>query len=266
MPPDPAETDPSDSSPLLSALRHGQAAAARLGATAWSVEVDEAAALQPEPAEPAETPTPLPEPSKPPARTPLPKTDPRLAGQPAERPAMLFPSTVQTPTEAPPSPLQIVEAMLFVGGPPLTADKVCSAVRGLTAERVRELIDELTRKYRRQNRPYTVQPQGDGYSLAVKPQFRAVREKLYGGPKEARLSQPALDTLSLIAYRQPLSVSEVEALRGADSAGTLRQLVRLGLIAVTSRGGEGGTTYGTTPRFLELFHIASLDDLPRLGE
>ena len=68
----------------------------------------------------------------------LPVADPR----PADRPAMLFPSTVQTPTEAPPSPLQIVEAMLFVGGPPLTADKVCSAVRGLTADRVRELIDE----------------------------------------------------------------------------------------------------------------------------
>ena len=243
----PGPADPSEPS----ALELGQAAAARLGGGTWSVEVDEAAALVPDPVPPtAFAKVPVPAPSRP--------ADPR--------PAMLFPSTVPPPTEAPPSPLQIVEAMLFVGGPPLTADKVCSAVRGLTADRVRELIDELTRKYRRQNRPYTVQPQGDGYSLAVKPQYRAVREKLYGGPKEARLSQPALDTLSLIAYRQPLSVAEVEALRGADSAGVLRQLVRLGLIVATSRGGEGGTTYGTTPRFLELFNIGSLDDLPRLGE
>lgn len=243
----PGPADP----PEPSALQLGQTAAARLGGGTWSVEVDEAAALQPDPVPPTAV-----------AKVPTPD-----APRPAEpRPAVLFPSTVPAATEAPPSPLQLVEALLFVGGPPLTPEKVCSAVRGLTPERVRELIDELTRKYRRQNRPYTVQPQGDGYTLAVKPQFRAVREKLYGGPKEARLSQPALDTLSLIAYRQPLSVAEVEALRGADSAGTLRQLVRLGLIAVTSRGGDGGTTYGTTPRFLELFNIASLEDLPRLGE
>lgn len=236
-----APSVPSEPSPL----ELGQAAAARLGGGAWSVEVDEAAALRPEPVPPTAV-----------AKLPDPKPEPR--------PAVLFPSTVQTPTEAPPSPLQIVEAMLFVGGPPLTAEKVCSAVRGLTAERVRELIDELTRKYRRQNRPYAVQPQGDGYALVVTPRFRAVREKLYGGPKEARLSQPALDALSLIAYRQPLSVAEVEALRGAESAGVVRQLVRLGLIAAASRGGDAGTAYGTTPRFLELFHLGSLDDLPRL--
>ncbi len=156
--------------------------------------------------------------------------------------------------------------MLFVGGPPLTAEKVCSAVRGLTPERVRELIDELGRKYRRQNRPYAVQQQGDGFALMVKPQYRALRERLYGGPKEAQLSQPTLDALSLIAYRQPLTTADVDGLRGADSIGVVRQLVRLGLIAAVERVGEGGTKYGTNPRFLELFGLSSLDDLPKLGE
>jgi segregation and condensation protein B len=156
--------------------------------------------------------------------------------------------------------------MLFVGGPPLAAAKACSAVRGLTPDRFRELIDELARKYRRQNRPVAVQPRGDGFVLAVKPQFRAVREKLYGGPREARLSQPALDVLSLIAYRQPLSKSEIDALRGHDSAGVVRQLVRLGLVTVASRPDADGkvVAYGTTPRFLDLFGLGSLDDLPRL--
>jgi segregation and condensation protein B len=158
--------------------------------------------------------------------------------------------------------------MLFIGGPPLTATKACSAIRGLTAERFREGIDELARLYRRQNRPYTVQSRDDGFFLAVKPQFRSVREKLYGGPRQARLSSPALDVLSLIAYRQPLSKADVDSLRGVDSAGVIRQLVRLGLIAVTQRADADhkAVGYGTTPRFLELFGLGSLDELPILGD
>lgn len=158
--------------------------------------------------------------------------------------------------------------MLFVGGPSLTAEKVCSAVRGLTPERFRELAEQLAQKYRAQNRPYTVQPRDDGFVLAVKPLFRGVQERLFGGPREARLSGPAVEVLSLIAYRQPMGKADVDALRGADSGGVIRQLVRLGLIAVTARGtaDEPGVQYATTPRFLSLFGLGSLDDLPRLGE
>ncbi len=166
----------------------------------------------------------------------------------------------------PPSALQIVEGMLFIGGPPLTAAKACSAVRGLTPERFHELTDELARKYRRQNRPYTVQPKEDGFVLAVKPAYRGVKERLTGGPREARLSQPALDALSLIAYRQPVSKPEVDSLRGADSGGLIRQLVRLGLIAVAPADDDKVVRYATTRRFLDLFGLGSLDDLPRLAE
>jgi segregation and condensation protein B len=158
--------------------------------------------------------------------------------------------------------------MLFVGGPPLTAAKACSAVRGLTPDRFRELAEELAKKYRAQHRPYTVQPKDDGYVLAVKPQFRGVRERLLGGPREARLSGPAVEVLSLIAYRQPLAKADVDALRGADSGGVIRQLVRLGLIAVAARGSadQPAVRYATTARFLSLFGLGSLDDLPKLGE
>lgn len=169
-------------------------------------------------------------------------------------------------TPIPPSALQIVEGMLFIGGPPLTAAKACSAVRGLTPERFHELADELARKYRRQNRPYTVQPKEDGFVLAVKPAYRGVKERLTGGPREARLSQPALDALSLIAYRQPISKPEVDSLRGADSGGLIRQLVRLGLIAVAPADADTVVRYATTRRFLDLFGLGSLDDLPRLAE
>jgi segregation and condensation protein B len=90
-------------------------------------------------------------------------------------------------------------------------------------------------------------------------------EKLYGGQREARLSTAAIDVLALVAYRQPATKAEIDSLRGADSAGLLRQLVRRGLIQVVYRAdaAQREVSYGTTPRFLEWFGLQSLDDLPR---
>ena len=157
--------------------------------------------------------------------------------------------------------------MLFVGGPPLTADAFCAVLRVPPAV-FHAAVDALNRKYKAQNRPYTVQPRDGGYVLAVKPKYRGLREKLFGGPREARLTQPALDVLALVAYRQPVAKADIDALRGHDSGAVLRQLVRLGLVAVARRGESDrrDVCYGTTPRFLELFGLGSLDDLPRLGD
>jgi segregation and condensation protein B len=171
--------------------------------------------------------------------------------------------------EAPPPLVRIVEALLFVGGAPLTAARAGEAVRGLTPEQFGQAIAALNRDYRAQGRPYHVRGRDHGYELALRPQFRAVRERLLGAQREARLSPLALDALALVAYRQPVTRAEVDSLRGGDSAGLLRQLVRLGLIAV-HRGaspGDGGAppevAYSTTSRFLKLFDLRSLDDLPR---
>jgi segregation and condensation protein B len=165
-----------------------------------------------------------------------------------------------------PSPGQLVEAMLFAGGPPLTPAAFAAAVR-VPDDIFRQTVADLERKYRAQNRPYTVRQQADGFVLAVLPKHRGLRTALFGGPKEARLTQPAVDTLAVVAYRQPATKAEIDAVRGADSGGVLRQLVRLGLIAVGRRGdGESGVAYVTTPRFLTVFGLSSLDDLPRLGD
>jgi segregation and condensation protein B len=167
-------------------------------------------------------------------------------------------------TAAPPPLLRIIEALLFVGGPPLTPARACEAVRGLTPERFKEIIDDLNRDYRRQGRPYRIHLRDEGYELALQPRYRAVTERLYGGTREARLSPAALDVLALVAYRQPVPRQEVESLRGCDSGGVLRQLVRLGLIAV-HRGEDNPreVVYVTTARFLALFQLQSLEDLPR---
>ncbi|MCE9564095.1 MAG: SMC-Scp complex subunit ScpB [Planctomycetes bacterium] len=181
------------------------------------------------------------------------------------------PSAIRLPPpteETPPSPEQIIEAMLFVGGHPLTADAVCSAVRGVTREGFTTAIDSLTRRYRQQRRPYSILPRDNGFVLAILPVYRRLRERLFGGPREARLNQPALDVLSVVAYRQPIGKAEVDTIRGTDSGSILRQLVRLGLVAVQHRAEAGirEVRYGTTPRFLKVFGLNSLDELPRLGD
>ncbi|HMF16533.1 MAG TPA: SMC-Scp complex subunit ScpB [Gemmataceae bacterium] len=167
--------------------------------------------------------------------------------------------------EVPPDPLRIIEALLFVGGPPLSAVRAAEIIRSLTPAQFLQAIDTLNRAYRDQGRPYAIVPQGQGYVLTLRPRFRSVIDKLYGGVREARLSTVALDVLSLVAYRQPASKQEIDSLRGAESGPLLRQLVRRGLITVVQRA-EAATRevlYGTTPRFLELFDLRSLDDLPR---
>ncbi len=239
-------------------------AARRIAATEWQLDAEPAfehadagTAEAPEPADAGPTP---PSPVEPPPTPPSPP--------PAARRAKLWASRLEDTDEQPPPPERIVEAMLFVGGPPLTPAAAEAAVRGLTADRFRDAVDAINRRYKAQNRPYHVLPKDDGYVMAVRPAFRGLRERLFGGPREARLSQPALDVLSVVAYRQPVGKAEVDALRGSDSGGPLRQLVRLGLVAVAHRADAASreVRYGTTPRFLQLFGLTSLDELPRLGD
>ena len=166
---------------------------------------------------------------------------------------------------APPPLPRLVEALLFVGGAPLTAARACETIRGLSEAQFAEAVAALNAEYRRQGRPYTIQAQGPGYVLTLRPRFRPVAEKLYGGPRAARLSPAAIDVLALVAYRQPATKQEIDTLRGSDCGGLLRQLVRRGLVAVVHRADADRreVSYGTTTRFLELFKLGSLDDLPQ---
>jgi segregation and condensation protein B len=183
------------------------------------------------------------------------------AAEPEHRPTSLTPPE----PEAPPPPHRIVEAMLFLGGQPLSAERACEIVRGLDEESFHQAIDVLNQEYRSQNRPYTIRKEGVGYLLALRPGFRSVLEGLYGSTREANLSQIAVDVLALVAYRQPTTKQEVDTFRGAESSALLRQLVRRNLIAVVQRGDaeQKEVAYGTTSRFLEFFGLKSLEDLPR---
>jgi segregation and condensation protein B len=226
-------------------LQLAQAAAAQLGGVEWSLDAEpvweEADAAGPEPDAAPSPVTGVPEPAK--------------LGNilPAEN------------LPDPPGPMKILEAMLFVGGGPLTAEEACAVIRGLSPAEFRNLIEGLARKYRLQNRPYSVVPRDGGFEMELKPRFRSLKDR--AGPREVELSQPALDALSLVAYRQPITKTELDALAGTDTGSPLKLLARLGLVAVQQRAtGETGSAYGTTPKFLATFGLSSLDDLPRLGD
>ncbi len=186
---------------------------------------------------------------------------------PTDGPAYAAALGSSAPVEAggsPPPVERILEALLFASGQPLTPELAATAIRGLTPVEFRAGIEALGRSYRRQQRPFTIQSTPQGYVLSLRPQFRNLRERLAGAPREARLSRAAVDVLAVIAFRQPVTRSEIDSQRGSDSAGVIRQLLRLGLIVAEPPAASAAEpTYGTTQRFLELFGLKSLDDLPQ---
>jgi segregation and condensation protein B len=164
------------------------------------------------------------------------------------------------------SPVQVIEAALFVGGAPLTARKICGLVRGsFDTSFVEQTLEELNEAYLAQGRPYEIRLGEGGYRLELRSEYDRLRHRVYGsGPREVRLAQDVLEVLALVAYRQPISQKEIES-HGKDNAGNLlRQLLRRDLISFErGPGGRKDLQYQTTPRFLSVFGLASLEDLPQ---
>jgi len=168
------------------------------------------------------------------------------------------------------SPKSILEAMLFVGHPlnePLTAAQVSSLMRGVLPDEIDELVRELNEQYLAEHCSYEIVSEGPGYRLMLRQEFGPLREQFYGRAKEAKLSQPAVDILAIVAYHQPVNIKEIDRLRGKPSSGILSQLVRRQLVRIDRDPDKPReVAYRTTPRFLDLFNLESLDDLPRSHE
>jgi len=165
------------------------------------------------------------------------------------------------------NPAMILEAMLFVGNRenrPLTPQQAAERMRNVTLEEITVAVDDLNRIYERLECPYHIVAERDGYRMVLRPEFTTIRENFYGKVREATLSQRAIDTLAIVAYRQPISAEEVQKLQKESSAAILSQLVRRGLLTTDrqTREKKKVAVYRTTERFLELFNLASLGDLP----
>lgn len=160
---------------------------------------------------------------------------------------------------------RVVEAVLMIAREPLSARKLAVLAELADPTEARTLARRLNEIYDRQGHAFRIEEVAGGMQLLTRPQFAPWLRRLEHVPGEELLSQGMLETLSVVAYRQPLLRAEIEAIRGVGCDEVLRQLMQRDLIRIAGRHEDLGRPYlyGTTKRFLQLFGLQSLESLPR---
>ncbi len=161
----------------------------------------------------------------------------------------------------------VVEALLFVAEDPLPLAKLQEVLADEDPSATEATVQELTLSLEREGRGLMVQEVAGGFRLATRPEAHAWIQRLQQ-VKPARLSRAALETLAIIAYKQPITRAEIEAIRGVTVDGVMRTLLERGLTRMLGRKAEAGRPilYGTSNPFLEHFGFKDLGDLPSLRE
>jgi len=162
---------------------------------------------------------------------------------------------------------KVIEALLFVSEKPVTTDEIKQVLDGMEEEKIKEAINELREDYEKQERSFAVVELAGGYQIITKPEFAPWVSKLFKRD-ELKLSNPSLETLAIIAYRQPLTRSEMEKIRGVNVEGVLKTLLDKGMVKIRGRKDAPGRpiTYGTTEAFLKRFGLGGLEQLPKLRD
>ena len=178
--------------------------------------------------------------------------------------------------------LRVVESLLFSAQKPLSIHELAAAVKGASAEdelspneferateaEIAAAIEQLKIEYVQEHRAFQIIEKAEGWQLATDPAFAPWVRQLFPAPKPARLTAPALETLSIIAYRQPITRADVEAVRGVNIDGVLQTLMERGLVKIAGRAEVPGRPllYETTQFFLDHFGLRTLDELPNAEE
>ncbi len=164
--------------------------------------------------------------------------------------------------------IPILEAVLFSSDSPITAAKLAEICGDFSEAEVKKSISELNEEYHHSGRAFEIKSIAGGFQMFTRPEYAPYVEKLFVQRQKNRLSQKALETLAIIAYKQPVTRVEVEAIRGVNADGIIRTLLARNLIAICGRANAPGSPflYKTTRKFLEYFGLQSLKDLPKLKE
>ena len=162
----------------------------------------------------------------------------------------------------------IIEALLFASEKSISLEEICQVLEGEDKNTLKELIEELKGEYESQGRGFRLVKVAAGFQVCTRPDFAPWLAKLFRSRRISRFSKPALETLAIVAYRQPVTRAEVESIRGVNVEGVLRTLLEKGMVRIRGRKDSPGRPliYGTTNRFLEYFGLNSLSELPRLEE
>jgi segregation and condensation protein B len=177
---------------------------------------------------------------------------------------------------------QVIEALLFSGQKPLATRELVSAIKGAgdaddllpnefsrtTEAQVAAALQQLKIEYIEQGRAFQLVEKADGWQLVSDPAYAPWVRQLFPAAKPARLTPPSLETLAIVAYRQPITRADVEAVRGVAVDGVLQSLMERGLVRITGRAEVPGRPllYETTEFFLEHFGLRDLDELPNAEE
>jgi len=167
-----------------------------------------------------------------------------------------------------PSVKNIIEGLLFVADEPLSLDKLAQAFEeDIPPERLARVVDELINEYEEMGRAFVLKQVAGGFQFRTRPEISSFALRLKK-KSPARLSRAALETLAIIAYRQPVLRAEVEKIRGVDAGGMIKLLLEKELIRMVGRKELPGRPilYGTTKKFLETFDLPSLEALPSMEE
>ena len=162
---------------------------------------------------------------------------------------------------------QIIEALLFAYPSPINQAQL-NQVFDKPVPNLKGAIDRLNHSYNKHEKPYLINSIAGGYQLVTNPDYDIWIRRLLGKSNKLTLSNAALDTLAIIAYKQPIGRYDIEAIRGVDSSGVIKTLLSRNLIKIKGRGDGPGRPllYSTTKSFLEQFGINRLSDMPKLKE
>ena len=165
----------------------------------------------------------------------------------------------------PSASLPLLEALLLSTHSPMTAGRLAEVMDLPSTKPVRKAIKELNEQYESTSRSFRVEQVAGGYQILTLPEFGEHLKRMHQKEADAKLTKPALETLAIIAYKQPVLRAGVEAVRGCACGETIRSLMEKHLVKIAGRAEEPGRPilYGTTKRFLELFGLNSLRDLPQ---
>ncbi len=167
--------------------------------------------------------------------------------------------------QAAPPVHRIIEALLFASDSPLTLARLAE-LAGCTQAEARDAIETLNDQYATGGLAFSIQPIARGFQMMTRPKFAPWVARLHRHRSETRLSEAALETLAIIAYKQPIIRADIESIRGVACGEVLGRLREMGLIRVVGRAEVVGRPmlYGTTKKFLQVFGLRDLKDLPRV--
>jgi segregation and condensation protein B len=172
----------------------------------------------------------------------------------------------------------VIEALIFLAQKPITpkdiravlaeAESPGGSFKSAKEAAIAAAIQELKTEYDLSNHSFTIREVAGGFQLISRPEFAPWAKQLFEQRRGSHLSQPALETLAIVAYRQPITRAEIESVRGVNVDGVVKTLMERNLITITGRSKAPGQPlqYGTTQKFLEHFGLRSLEDMPQSAE